>query len=157
LCNEDVGIEAQNGGILDFIPDDYLGNSIGVSGTLAFFIVGGTFDIGIIWDGDDNWSPYIALGSAYGFDASVGVEYKQQMKTDKTRFEIGDYNGFGSSDNYGVSIVDFIYGGNIDPFKSPLFEYGATYEEAGGGISYGSPLGYTRQFTYTLVLSKLFK
>ncbi|WP_436516246.1 RHS repeat-associated core domain-containing protein [Ekhidna sp. To15] len=127
--------------------------AISVTGTLSLLIAGATFDIGIIYNGSGDWAPFIAVGSAYGLDASLGLETKYIYNNNNTPFEIGKYEGVGVSDSYGFGFTDMIYGGNIDyddPFG--VFDHGFTYQEYGVGASIGIEAGYTRQYVYTWVI-----
>ncbi len=127
------------------------GTSIGVSGTAAL-LLGATFDIGVVWDGSGDWAPYLAIGSAYGLDASIGVEVKNMYNNNLTPFEIDQYEGVGVSDSYGIGFFDAIYGGNIDVEDAwSIFDHGFTYQEYGAGVSIGSSGGYTRQYVFTWV------
>ncbi|MEM6814733.1 MAG: hypothetical protein AAF600_10105, partial [Bacteroidota bacterium] len=127
------------------------GKTVGISGTLA--LVGGiTFELGGIWSGDRKSAPYFSIGSAYGIDASIGIEIKNIYNNNRTPFKIGQYEGFGTSDNVGIGFVDFIYGGDMD-LDDPWWglDHGHTYQEYGFGVSYGIPAAYTRQYVYTWV------
>lgn len=64
------------------------------------------------------------------------------------QIELGQFAGYGNSDNYGIFFMDYMHGGNNvrDTFAAP---YGKTYIENRTGLSIGLPAAYTRQFSYT--------
>jgi hypothetical protein len=106
--------------------------------------------IGIVWSKTGDWRLYYSGGPAIGFDASIGVAVKSITNKNTTKpFDPNQYGGWGSSHNIGLGVWDWsLLGGDNYPNLS-TGAMGASYVESGGGVSLGSPLGYTYQIGYT--------
>ena len=64
-------------------------------------------------------------------------------------FDPNQYKGWGSSHNIALGPLDIVLigGDNYPNFSTGTM--GASYNEGGGGVSLGLPLGYTYQTAYT--------
>lgn len=104
--------------------------------------------MGFVWDRKGDWGAYFTHGESVGLDASLGLVSGDIHSNRREGFSVSNYYGYGSSHNIGILVGDFGYGG--DRFgENNYLDLGNTYLEYEGGGSIGSPIGYTRQFTYT--------
>ncbi|MHA7131898.1 hypothetical protein [Algoriphagus namhaensis] len=128
--------------------DSNIGSRLGVELNITP-IRGFTVGFGFIWDRNQESAFYVTFGESIGLDASIGIVSGDiQSHSPNNSFSVDNYRGYGSSDNLGVSFFDLGFGG--DNFnQSHSGTYGRSYFEMTGGGSFGSPLGYSRRFTYT--------
>ncbi|WP_338225330.1 hypothetical protein [Algoriphagus confluentis] len=124
-----------------------LGSKIGISINITP-ISGYALEFGWVWDRTDDGTFYISFGESAGFDASIGFEAGSIKSHSPDGFRVENYRGYGSSDNVSYGIYHIGYGGD-NFLQRHSIGYGKSYYEMTGGGSIGSPIGYSRQFTYT--------
>ena len=131
-------------------------HSIEFNGVIAFGGTGINFQIGI---GNDDYGKnfwYYQYGPSMGLDASAGFSYTRYNSYDeygKVGYEMLD--GDGRSDAVSFLIFDGESGGDSRasyphqlnaPYRNPNVN---SYFSETGGVSYGLPVGYSRNWTTT--------
>jgi len=127
-----------------------LGSKLAISANITP-ISGYAVEFGVVWDRKGGWGVYLSYGESVGIDASVGIVAGDIQSNKREGFSVVDYNGYGTSHNLGISFFDLGFGGDRIG-AAPHLNYGNSYYEMEGGGSIGTPLGYTKQFTYTKIL-----
>ena len=125
--------------------------TVGFTGTASVGLIGGSFEIGLAYDGKD-YSPYLTLEHAVGVDLSMGgiINYHSPNEGNLTYSQA---EGWGESYNGAVWIFDGTFGGNslnhgIDP--NNYSDYHTQFNTYGFGISpFSFPIGFTRNKGYT--------
>ena len=138
------GVGQDGGDVIDGIA------TIGFTGTLSAGVIGGSFEIGLAFDGK-NYSLYGTLEHAVGVDISLGAIVNYHAPNQGS-LNFSDINGWSETYNGAAFIFDGTYGGNS--YNSGLYpsnysDYHNSYTTYGFGVSYGSPIGITRNKGYT--------
>jgi hypothetical protein len=124
--------------------------TVGFTGTLSAGFLGGSFELGIAFDGKD-YSFYGTLEHSVGADLSLGgvVNYHSPHKGN---LSFSEAEGWSESINGAAWIIDGTYGGNslnsgLDPKN--YSDYHTLYNTYGFGVSGGLPVGFTVNKGYT--------
>lgn len=105
----------------------------------------GNFSIGLVRrQNDGEWRIIVSVGPSEGLDGSVGIYAGTVSGPPNEQLEFSTLEGLGVSDSYSVGIFDYESGAN-----SIRGRYGEFYRSSTVGISLGSPLGYSRNYSYT--------
>jgi len=105
----------------------------------------GNFSIGLIRrQNDGEWRIVLSVGPSAGLDASVGVFAGTVSGPNNEQLEFSTLEGLGVSDNYSAWVLDYQSGSNSNNGR-----YGEAYKSSTIGISFGSPVGYSRNYSYT--------
>ena len=105
----------------------------------------GNFSIGLIRrQNDGEWRIILSVGPSAGLDGSIGVFAGTIKNAKNEQLEFSTLEGLGVSDSYSAGIWDFESGSN-----SIRGRYGESYRSSTVGVSAGSPVGYSRNYSYT--------
>ena len=105
----------------------------------------GNFSIGLIRrQNDGEWRIVLSVGPSAGLDASVGVFGGTVSGPNNEQLEFSTLEGLGVSDSYSAWVLDYQSGSNSNNGR-----YGEAYKTSTIGISFGSPVGYSRNYSYT--------
>jgi len=138
----------------DFMTFDGVA-TLGVTGT-ATPGIGGSFELGIAIEHKPEYfkiRPYFTLEQTWGGDLSGGVILNYHKPNDGT-INMSDIEGWGETWNGGVWVLDGTYGGNsMNPRLNPrnYSDQHSKYHTYGGGLSVGTPIGFTKNKGYTWV------
>jgi RHS repeat-associated protein len=130
--------------------DPYDGHSISIVGNVALGS-GLNVGVGVVWNNAGDWRFFGSWGPSFGLDASLGVAIKGIANVNSAKpFDPNQYAGWGSSNNVGIGVMDFVVNGGDNYPNFSTGTMGATYNESGGGVSDGPlPFAYTYQTSYT--------
>ncbi|MBW6459289.1 MAG: hypothetical protein K0B08_01840, partial [Bacteroidales bacterium] len=122
----------------------------GLTFTLAAGIIGGSIEFGIAYDGI-NYSLYLTLEHSTGFDISAGGIVNVLISSEG-HLTFDQVEGWGESYNSAIWIIDGTYGG--DSFYPGLKyedyrDIHNTYQIYGLGLSWGLPIGFTKNKGYS--------
>jgi hypothetical protein len=117
--------------------------TVGVNVTIAPF---GNLSLGVVRrQNDGEWRIILSAGPSAGLDGSIGVFAGTIKGTNKNKpLQFSTVEGLGVSDSYSGLQFDFQTGSNSDKGR-----YGNAYRSSTIGISVGSPIGYSRNYSYT--------
>jgi hypothetical protein len=116
--------------------------TVGVNVTIAPL---GNFSIGLVRrQNDGEWRIIVSVGPSEGLDGSVGIYAGTVSGPPNEQLEFSRVEGLGVSDSYSVWVLDYESGSN-----SVKGRYGGAYRSSTVGISLGSPVGYSRNYSYT--------